>query len=327
MQQSPPPLSYAQNREDILLARVFGGVGGAEGFWIDVGANDPVVDSVTKYFSLRGWRGVNVEPVRACFERLDRDRPRDVNIHAAVGSQRSTLTLRRVATHDALSTFDPRLAQMYIDDGHDVVDEIVPVVTLASVWDEHVTGPVHFLKIDVEGHEAAVVAGADFARHRPWVVMIEATYPELWRSKIESAGYRFALDDGINFVFVANEHAELVEKLTRPVTSLDPHLPYHLRADGSAHDAFVRRAAITTLADAILRGATDQHERDAAAVLAGIVTERIDLTAAFAPNGRLDVHALLRWTLETSADADSHLPLLVQHRPALHQLLRTNATD
>ena len=325
--QPIPPLSYAQNREDILLARVFDTIDPTTGFWIDVGANDPVVDSVTKYFSLRGWRGVNVEPVWACFDRLVRDRPRDVNIHAAVGETAGTLTLRHVATHDALSTFDPRLAQMYVDDGHDVVDEIVPVRTLASVWDEHAPETVHFLKIDVEGHEAAVVAGADFARHRPWVVMIEATYPELWRPHLEAAGYRFTLDDGINFVFVAGERVELADRLTRPVTSLDPHLPYHLRADGSTHDAFVRSAAMAALTDTILRGSAEPEVRDAAAALAGILTERIDLTAAFASNGRLDVDALLDWTLNTSADADSHLPLLVQHRPALRRLLRGPAGD
>ena len=41
-------VSFAQNYEDIVLKRVLEGVVG--GFYIDVGANHPIIDSVTKYF-------------------------------------------------------------------------------------------------------------------------------------------------------------------------------------------------------------------------------------------------------------------------------------
>jgi len=46
-------ISYAQNHEDVLLYRALKGVG--KGFYIDVGANDPEEDSVTKAFYDRGW--------------------------------------------------------------------------------------------------------------------------------------------------------------------------------------------------------------------------------------------------------------------------------
>ena len=39
-------ISYAQNYEDVMLARALRGV--EKGFYIDVGAQDPVNDSVTK---------------------------------------------------------------------------------------------------------------------------------------------------------------------------------------------------------------------------------------------------------------------------------------
>ena len=53
-------VSYAQNHEDVLLRRVFPDE--PNGFYIDVGANDPVRDSVTKHFYDRGWHGINIEP-------------------------------------------------------------------------------------------------------------------------------------------------------------------------------------------------------------------------------------------------------------------------
>ena len=33
------------------------------GFYIDIGAFDPICISVTKAFSMRGWKGINVKPL------------------------------------------------------------------------------------------------------------------------------------------------------------------------------------------------------------------------------------------------------------------------
>jgi len=64
-------ISYAQNFEDVMLARVFHGR--KNGFYVDVGAADPINLSVTKWFYDLGWSGINVEPNRKLFERLAAD--------------------------------------------------------------------------------------------------------------------------------------------------------------------------------------------------------------------------------------------------------------
>jgi hypothetical protein len=48
-------ITYAQNFEDVLLARVFRGR--TDGFYVDVGAGDPIELSVTKWFYDLGWSG------------------------------------------------------------------------------------------------------------------------------------------------------------------------------------------------------------------------------------------------------------------------------
>ena len=53
-------ISYSQNAEDIRLWRVFGGID--NGFYVDVGAADPSVGSVSRIFYDHGWSGINVEP-------------------------------------------------------------------------------------------------------------------------------------------------------------------------------------------------------------------------------------------------------------------------
>ena len=51
-------VSYAQNFEDVILNRALKSV--TNGFYIDIGAEDPVTDSVSLAFYNKGWRGVHV---------------------------------------------------------------------------------------------------------------------------------------------------------------------------------------------------------------------------------------------------------------------------
>jgi SAM-dependent methyltransferase len=82
---------------------------------------------------------------------------------------------------------------------------------------------VHFLKIDVEGAEADVLAGADFRTQRPWLVVIESTAPLTriarhadWEHVLVDAGYRYVWADGFNRYYVAQEHADLARHFDRP---------------------------------------------------------------------------------------------------------------
>ena len=113
-------ISYAQNLEDVLLARAFAGVD--TGFYIDVGAFDPDIDSVTRHFYDAGWRGINIEPVAATACAVCAERPRDINLNVALGRTDGTLTLPRflaAGRFDARSSRGRRNARAWIR-GRDV---------------------------------------------------------------------------------------------------------------------------------------------------------------------------------------------------------------
>ncbi len=209
-------VSYAQNFEDVMLWRALGSI--PNGFYIDVGASDPSDFSVTRAFSEHGWHGINVEPTPEAFARLQAARPGDINLQVALSAEPGRVTFYECADH-TLSSLDPAIAARNRADGRDVIEREIEVMTLAELCREHAPADVHFLKIDVEGAEDQVLAGADFTRCRPWILVIEATLPltqtlahHVWEAALLESGYRFAWFDGLNRFYIAAERWELLAR-------------------------------------------------------------------------------------------------------------------
>src|SRR5262249_42126257 len=155
---------------------------------------------------------INVEPLPAAYERLCRERPRDVNLNLGIADTPGTLTLYELPGQDVLSTFSAAQGAAYRARGLEVVERAVPVQTLAQVCAAHAHRPIDFRSIDVEDFERPVLAGADWALWRPRVVLIEATLPNTaipnhagWEPLILNAGYQFAYFDGLNRYYVRDE--------------------------------------------------------------------------------------------------------------------------
>ena len=83
---------YSQNRENLILDGILRNV--SEGYYVDVGANHPVMNSVTKIFYDKGWSGINIEPNELLYHELCVQRPRDINVNSGVSSQPGQLKFR-----------------------------------------------------------------------------------------------------------------------------------------------------------------------------------------------------------------------------------------
>jgi FkbM family methyltransferase len=238
-------ISYAQNNEDVLLWRALGQV--QDGFYIDVGASDPVEHSVTQAFYDAGWHGINIEPLPAHIEAFLEQRPRDINLALAAGSSEGSLTLYDVPAVRGWASPEAAIAELHRAEGHTVAELTVPVRTLASICAEHVRGEIHFLKIDVEGFEGEVLRGMDFERWRPWVLVIEATLPnsretnhETWEHLVTSQRYRYAWFDGLNRYYVAEEHQALMRHFGTQPNVFDDYISWHLDRAWEANAAIGR---------------------------------------------------------------------------------------
>src|SRR5262249_15829750 len=141
------------------------------GFYIDIGAGGPEDHSVTRAFYGRGWAGVNVEPNPEFYRQLVACRLRDINLCLAISNHDGVETIH-IAPGTGLSTLSHALAQEHQRSGRRLNERQVQVTTLAAIWRNHVSpgAEVHFLKVDAEGLEGAIIRGNDWAAHRPWIV-------------------------------------------------------------------------------------------------------------------------------------------------------------
>jgi FkbM family methyltransferase len=218
-------LSYAQNFEDVMLWRALRHV--ENGKYVDIGAQDPVVDSVSKAFYEQGWRGLHVEPVPFYADRLRHDRPDEIVLQAALGQTEGTVTLNVIAG-TGLSTAVNAHANRHLDAGFVPQSVVVPMLTVKTALHMLAGQEVHWLKIDVEGFEKQVLLGWDATVLRPWILVIEATVPGSsqtdyadWEPLVVTAGYQFAYFDGLNRFYVAQEHPELLASFVSPPNVFD----------------------------------------------------------------------------------------------------------
>ena len=250
-----PFVSHAQNGEDVVLWRALQGV--ESGRYVDVGANHPVHDSVTKAFYDRGWSGLSVEPVAAFAAALREARPRDVVAEVAVTDTDGGEVVLHAFADTGLSTLRDEYVRDAVGAGHALTEVRVPTRRLDSLVAEHLAdAEVHFCKVDVEGAEAQVLASVDLTAWRPWVLVVEATRPNStegthaeWEPGVLAAGYRSCLFDGLSRFYVAEEHADLAPALSYPACVLDGAVTAELLAARSelAHLQHVHHETVQEL--------------------------------------------------------------------------------
>jgi FkbM family methyltransferase len=220
-------ISYGQNFEDVMLARVLADV--QIGSYVDVGAHDPEIDSVTNHFYKSGWSGVNIEPQVALHEKLIQSRPRDINLNLCVGDFDGHTNFAIVQNRTGWSTSsEDQIKNLKADKDLQVTVEVIEQQTLTTVLSQYPLGEIHFLKIDVEGNESQVISGIDFSLHRPWIMVVEATVRgsnvpnfNAWEPLLLSAGYKYVYADGLNRFYLAEEHSELTSRFTLPPNVFD----------------------------------------------------------------------------------------------------------
>lgn len=273
-------LFYSQNSEDVLLARCFEGQ--TTGFYVDVGAEDPVEGSITKYFYDLGWHGINIEPVPEFFHRIQAERQRDINLQCVASEYDGESMSLLVAEGTGLSSLEPNRQNTLRALEKKVQSIEVKSQSLNTILAKQNIQSIDFLKIDVEGHELAVLQGLNLKRHHPRVIVVETTLPLVhpggWvgmkerpqaakdtadiNQLITAAGYRKIYFDGLNTWWIDEAEPALAEAFQTPANCFDTISPMeHHRIIGSLNTTI--QTTDETLAETKAQCVGLQHDLDA----------------------------------------------------------------
>ncbi len=166
-------LSFSQSGEDMVIRNILRET--ENGFYVDIGAHHPTRFSNTYYFYLKGWKGINIDPIPGVMDLFDEIRPRDINLELAVGAEGVENFYQFL--EGAYNTFDAQIASEIIK------KEISPLISkheikktpLKNILQLHlrVDQEIDILSIDAEGLDVEILETNDWEKYRPRFVCAE----------------------------------------------------------------------------------------------------------------------------------------------------------
>ncbi len=167
-------VSYAQGAEDLIIKKLLSNK--KNGFYLDIGCNNPIQNSNTFRLYLKGWRGICIDGNADFIKRFSKIRKRDICLHAIVSDEPRAVSfyinhknpgMSSIEEHEAHSRYQAQPDQKIVE---------MQAETLNQILDKHLGGRnIDLLTTDVEGHDLKVLQGLDLSRYRPTVICVE--YP------------------------------------------------------------------------------------------------------------------------------------------------------
>ena len=197
---------YGQCGEDKFLSKY---LPESKGFYLDVGAGQPVRGSNTFYFYKKGWSGILIEPIEFNIKLIKLFRRKDMVIQKIIGqSRKSVLFYEFVPTE--YSTTVKAVADDLINQGKKL-RKCYPVDSISVSELEIFSEPQNpsLLSIDVEGADLEVLNSIDWLTFKPRVICIEESSEQTSkaiREKLRSENYRLIENSGISKIYLHNSY-------------------------------------------------------------------------------------------------------------------------
>lgn len=166
--------AFSQEGEDLIVARI---LRKKSGFFIDVGAHHPTRFSNTYKLYLRGWRGINIDPLPGGMSLFDELRPEDTNLEIAISDRDAGATVRYYQFDEpAFNSLEAKNIADAESAGAKLLGHVdVPTCSLESIVRDyaHLFDTVDLLTIDVEHHELVTLNSFPFDVIQPSLVIVE----------------------------------------------------------------------------------------------------------------------------------------------------------
>ena len=206
--------SYAQAGEDRVLAFLFETMKIKNISYLDIGANHPIVCNNTYLFYRKGSNGILIEPDAVFNKVLQKARPKDTIIQAAISDRETGEADFYIFDEPSINTLSKEEADLRQQSGKYFLKEKkkIKLLTIEKIIADHMNNiPPDLVSLDVEGVDYDVLNAFDFVKYPVPVWIVETCeYSENHiKPKItsiielmQSKGYFIYADTYINTIFV-----------------------------------------------------------------------------------------------------------------------------
>ena len=164
---------FSEQGEDFLLSQY---LRKRTGFYVDIGAFNPDIISITKLFYIRGWRGINIDANPIAIQRFQRKRKRDINVNMGVSDNEAELDYYSFEKHPGSNTFDKTHCEKHLQAHGDSCKIIkIKCATINDILARHLPSGQHidFINLDVENMEMRILKTFDFSKYAPDYFIVE----------------------------------------------------------------------------------------------------------------------------------------------------------
>ncbi len=167
---------FAQEGEDLILETFFSGQ--QKGFYVDIGAYDPILYSNTYLFYKKGWKGLNIDARPGSKALFDAIRVNDINVESGIGISNEPLTYYKF-DEPGLNGFSKKISEdRNKNTKYKIIETIkLPINTLSNVLDNTISPDqnIDFMSIDVEGLDYEVLLSNNWDKYKPLMILIETS--------------------------------------------------------------------------------------------------------------------------------------------------------
>ena len=151
---------------DLILDDIFKSK--ANGFFIELGANDGLIQSNTAFLEFnRGWKGVLVEPSQIAYNKCVKNRPNSTCFNlACVSNNYKEDIIQGDFNGSLMASVNGKR-----NNTNTLID--CKVSTLESILDSVNASTIDFLSLDTEGYEYDILCGLNLNKYRPKYMLIE----------------------------------------------------------------------------------------------------------------------------------------------------------
>ena len=195
-----PLRSYSESfGEDLFIKNYFKNID--DGFYVDVGCNQPKINSLTFFLYQKGWTGMNLDISKRCTDLYDHFRKNDTNLNISVGAKEKFVQSFIFYESCTMNTVDESFKD-FTSKSVNKAPEIKKIKqkTLDKIFFEYNIKKIDYLNIDVEGSELNVLEGFDITKFCPQLISIEIHDRDC--PPLDNNIYKFLLKNKYNLVSI-----------------------------------------------------------------------------------------------------------------------------